>query len=83
MLAGGPALFIAIGFLGFAMADSFLAFPPTLSKPLILAIEAALALSIAGTLALLVAGPPDAPPPDTPPPDTPPSDAPSLGTRPG
>jgi multisubunit Na+/H+ antiporter MnhB subunit len=64
-LAGGPALFIAIGFLGFAMAGSFLAFPPALSKPLILAIEAALALSIAGTLALLVAGPPDTRPDDT------------------
>jgi multisubunit Na+/H+ antiporter MnhB subunit len=65
MLAGGPALFIAIGFLGFAMAGSFLAFPPALSKPLILAIEAALALSIAATLALLVMGPPDTPPTDT------------------
>ena len=62
VLAGGPALFIAIGFLGFTMAGSFLAFPPALSKPLILAIEAALALSIGGTLALLVAGPPDTPP---------------------
>jgi multisubunit Na+/H+ antiporter MnhB subunit len=62
MLAGGPALFISIGILGFAMAGSFLAFPPAVSKPLILAIEAALALSIAGTLALLVAGPPDARP---------------------
>jgi multisubunit Na+/H+ antiporter MnhB subunit len=65
VLAGGPALFIAIGFLGFAMAGSFLAFPPALSKPLILAIEAALALSIAGTLAMLVAGPPDTRPADT------------------
>jgi multisubunit Na+/H+ antiporter MnhB subunit len=65
ILAGGPALFIAIGFLGFAMAGSFLAFPPALSKPLILAIEAVLALSIAGTLALLVAGPPDTRPPGT------------------
>jgi multisubunit Na+/H+ antiporter MnhB subunit len=63
-LAGGPALFIVIGFLGFAMAGSFLAFPPAWSKPLILAIEAALALSIAGTLALLVAGPADTRPSD-------------------
>jgi multisubunit Na+/H+ antiporter MnhB subunit len=57
ILVGGPALFLAIGLLGFAVADGFLAYPDGLAKPLILAIEAALTLSIAATLGLLVAGP--------------------------
>jgi multisubunit Na+/H+ antiporter MnhB subunit len=60
VLAGGPVVFLAIGFLGFVIADGFLGYPPAFAKPIILAIEAALALSIAGTLALLVAGPADA-----------------------
>lgn len=57
MLVGGPALFLAIGFLGFAMAGSFLAYPEAIAKPLIVGIEAALTLSIGATLGLLVAGP--------------------------
>lgn len=57
LLVGGPAMFLAIGFLGFAMAAGFLAYPDGLAKPLILAIEAALTLSVAVTLAMLVAGP--------------------------
>lgn len=56
-LAGGPVLFLAIAFLGFGFADGFLAYPEGLAKPLIVAIEAALTLSIAAALALLVAGP--------------------------
>ncbi|MGO4388649.1 hydrogenase subunit MbhD domain-containing protein [Microvirga sp. 2YAF29] len=56
ILVGGPALFLAIGFLGFAIASGFLAYPDDLAKPLIIAIEAALTLSVAATLALLVAG---------------------------
>lgn len=56
-LAGGPILFLAIAFLGFAFADGFLAYPKGLAKPLILAIEAALTLSVAVALAMLVAGP--------------------------
>ncbi|WP_293811922.1 hydrogenase subunit MbhD domain-containing protein [uncultured Bosea sp.] len=56
-LAGGPILFLAIAFLGFAFADGFLAYPKALAKPLILAIEAALTLSVAAALAMLVAGP--------------------------
>lgn len=56
-LAGGPILFLAIACLGFAFADGFLAYPKALAKPLILAIEAALTLSVAAALALLVAGP--------------------------
>lgn len=56
-LIGGPLLFLAIGFLGFAMAGGFLAYPESIAKPLIIGIEAALTLSIAATLGLLVAGP--------------------------
>jgi len=55
----GPATFLAIGIAGFWMADGFLAYPAALAKPLILVIEAAMTLSVAATLALLVAGPPD------------------------
>ncbi|TCR66314.1 MnhB domain-containing protein [Bosea sp. BK604] len=56
-LIAGPALFVAIGFLGFAMAGGFLSYPESIAKPLIVGIEAALTLSIAATLGLLVAGP--------------------------
>lgn len=56
-LAGGPVLFLAIAFLGFVLADGFLAYPKAWAKPLILAIEAALTLSVAAALAMLVAGP--------------------------
>ncbi|KRE20667.1 sodium:proton antiporter [Bosea sp. Root483D1] len=56
-LAGGPVLFLAIAFLGFAFADGFLAYPKALAKPLIVAIEAALTVSVAAALAMLVAGP--------------------------
>jgi multisubunit Na+/H+ antiporter MnhB subunit len=59
MLAGGPALFVLVGFFGVAVAQGFLSYPEAIAKPLIVGIEAALTLSIAGTLALLVAGPPD------------------------
>ncbi|CAH1666501.1 Multisubunit Na+/H+ antiporter, MnhB subunit [Hyphomicrobiales bacterium] len=56
-LTGGPALFLAIAFLGFAFAAGFLAYPEGLAKPFIVAIEAALTLSVAAALAMLVAGP--------------------------
>ncbi|KRD95896.1 sodium:proton antiporter [Bosea sp. Root381] len=59
MLAAGPALFLLIGFLGFLIAGGFLAYPEAVAKPLIVAIEVALTLSVAATLGLLVAGPPD------------------------
>lgn len=57
VVAGGPALFLAVGFLGFAIAAGFLGYPDGAAKPLILMIEAALTLSVAATLAMLVAGP--------------------------
>ena len=58
-LVGGPAVFLAMGVLGFAVASGFLAYPPGFAKPLILFIEAFMTLSIAATLPLLVIGPPD------------------------
>ena len=59
MLVVGPAVFLAIGLAGFAMAGAFLAYPESHAKLLILIIEIPVALSIAATLALLVAGPPE------------------------
>lgn len=56
-LMGGPALFLTIAFLGFVFADGFLAYPEAFAKPLIVAIEAALTISVAAALAMLVAGP--------------------------
>jgi multisubunit Na+/H+ antiporter MnhB subunit len=59
LLVAGPAVFSAIGFAGFAMAGAFLAYPAPYAKLLILTIEIPVTLSIAATLALLVAGPPE------------------------
>jgi multisubunit Na+/H+ antiporter MnhB subunit len=59
----GPATFFIVGFAGFAWADAFLAYPAGYAKPLIIAIEGALTLSIAITLGLLAAGPPVRVPP--------------------
>lgn len=57
VLVIGPALFLVIGFLGFAIADGFLAYPEGAAKPFIIGIEAALTLSVAAILGLIVAGP--------------------------
>jgi multisubunit Na+/H+ antiporter MnhB subunit len=62
-LVGGPLVFLAIGLAGFGLAGTFLAYPERYAKPLIIVIEVALMLSIALTLSLLVAGPPQRPPP--------------------
>jgi multisubunit Na+/H+ antiporter MnhB subunit len=59
LLVAWPAVFVAIGLAGFAMAGAFLAYPPSYAKLLILTIEIPVTLSIAATLALLVAGPPE------------------------
>jgi multisubunit Na+/H+ antiporter MnhB subunit len=59
MLLAGPAVFLAIGLAGFAMAGAFLAYPAPYAKLLIVTIEVPVTLSIAATLALLVAGPPE------------------------
>ncbi|WP_228243332.1 hydrogenase subunit MbhD domain-containing protein [Porphyrobacter sp. GA68] len=60
LLMAGPAVFLATGIWGFA-AGAFMAFDPAYAKPLILAVELVLALSIAATLALLVIGRPRRP----------------------
>jgi len=59
LLIIGPAVFVAIGLAGFAMAGAFLAYPINHAKLLILIIEVPVTLSIAAMLALLVAGPPE------------------------
>jgi multisubunit Na+/H+ antiporter MnhB subunit len=58
MLVAGSVLFTFIGLLGYVFADGFLSYPKGFAKPAILLIEAALTLSIAVTLAYLVAGRP-------------------------
>ncbi len=58
LLVVGPAVFLAVGLAGFAIAGGFLAYPERYAKLLILVIEIPLTLSIATMLALLVAGPP-------------------------
>jgi hypothetical protein len=59
VLVIGPATFLTIGLAGFAMAGAFLSYPEAYAKLLILTIEVPVTLSIAVTLALLVAGPPE------------------------
>ena len=59
LLVAGSAVFFTIGFAGFVIAGAFLAYPANYAKLLILIIEIPLTLSIAATLALLVAGPPE------------------------
>ena len=58
VVVAGPAIFLLVGALGFAVAAGFLAYPAGLAKPLILFIEAFMVLSVAATLPLLVVGPP-------------------------
>ena len=59
VLIAGPAVFLIVGVGGLALGDGFLAYPVAYAKPLILAIEFAMTLTIAVTLGLLVAGPPE------------------------
>ena len=59
MLIAGPAIFVAAGLGGFWLDDAFLAYPAAYAKPLILAIEIAMTLTIAATLGLLMAGAPE------------------------
>lgn len=62
-LVAGPALFLAVGLAGFAIAGGFLAYPLDYAKALIVGIELALTLSIATVLGLLAAGTPERPVP--------------------
>ena len=52
-----PPFLVGLG--GVVLADAFLAYPVAYAKPLILAVEFAMTLTIAVTLGLLVAGPPE------------------------
>ena len=58
VLLAGPAVFLCVGLLGFAWAAGFLAYPQAFAKPVIVAVEAVLLVSIAAMLALLAIGPP-------------------------
>jgi multisubunit Na+/H+ antiporter MnhB subunit len=62
-LIAGPAVFLAVGLVGFAVAGGFLAYPADLAKPLIVFVEMFMTLSIAASLPMLVMGPPDRPAP--------------------
>jgi multisubunit Na+/H+ antiporter MnhB subunit len=59
LLVAGPGYFLAVGLAGFALPGGFLSYPANYAKPLIIAIEAVLTLSIAVILGLLVTGPPE------------------------
>ena len=59
LLVVGPLLFLAIGLAGLVLANAFLAYPPGYAKPMIVAVEVALTLSIGGALGMLAAGPPE------------------------
>lgn len=61
-LIAGPAVFIALGFVGAATAGAFLAWPSGFEKALIVVVEVALMPSLAITLGLLLAGAPQRPP---------------------
>ncbi len=58
ILVAGPVVFLVVGLGGLWLGAAFLAYPPALAKPLILGIEVAMILTIAATLALLLAGAP-------------------------
>lgn len=57
ILIAGPALFLVVGLGGLWIGSAFLAYPVSFAKPLILAIECAMTLTIAATLGLLAAAP--------------------------
>lgn len=59
LLLIGPFCFLAVGLAGFLLANAFLAYPPGYAKPLIVAIEVGLTLSIGVALGMLGAGPPE------------------------
>lgn len=59
ILVAGPGLFLAVGLGGLCFGSAFLAYPVAFAKPLILGIEIAMLLTIAVTLALLLAGAPN------------------------
>jgi multisubunit Na+/H+ antiporter MnhB subunit len=58
VLLAGPVVFVAVGFLGFALPGGFLSYPEIIAKLVIVVIEVVLTLSIAAILVMLAAGPP-------------------------
>jgi len=58
-LVAGPAVFLVVGLGGLVLGGAFLAYPMAYAKPLILAVEFAMTLTIGATLGLLLAGPPE------------------------
>jgi multisubunit Na+/H+ antiporter MnhB subunit len=58
-LVAGPAVFLLVGLGGLWMGSAFLSYPVAFAKPLILAIEFAMVLTIAVTLGQLMVGPPE------------------------
>ncbi|GLR84454.1 hydrogenase subunit MbhD domain-containing protein [Bradyrhizobium iriomotense] len=59
ILVAGPGVFLVVGLGGLCFGPAFLAYPVAFAKPLILGIEVAMTLTIAATLALLLAGAPE------------------------
>jgi multisubunit Na+/H+ antiporter MnhB subunit len=59
VLVAGPTAFLIVGLGGLWLGEAFLAYPLTYAKPLILGIEFAMVPTIAVTLGLLLAGPPE------------------------
>lgn len=57
LVLAGPFAFLATGLAGWVWADGFLDYPEGLEKPVIIAVEAAIVVSIGVTLGLLVLGP--------------------------
>ena len=58
-LVAGPAVFLVVCLGGLVLGEAFLAYPVAHAKPLILAVEFAMTLTIGATLGLLLAGPPE------------------------
>jgi multisubunit Na+/H+ antiporter MnhB subunit len=59
MLVAGPCVFLIVGLGGLWLGNAFLAYPVAYAKPLILAIEIPMTLTIAVSLGLLMAGAPE------------------------
>ena len=59
LLIAGPAVFLTVGLGGLWLGDAFLAYPVAYAKPIIVAIEVPMTLTIAATLVLLIAGIPE------------------------
>lgn len=60
-LVAGSLAFLLVGVAGLVFGAGFLAYPESLAKPIILAVEVVKIVTVGMTLALLVAGPPERP----------------------